>query len=185
MFEKYAILKVMQTVLMNPSVKFSIKDAAKAAGVSTFAASEALEQLHTKNMVLLEKIGRTHQYKANLDSFLTRQWKIIFSLEELGEAKLVERVLKKASAVSSITLYGSCAIGTDNEKSDFDLLLIAEADSAKKRSFYSEASGTKREVNMQIYSPIEWRQKAEKNKIFYEQVVINSICLYGEKPVVL
>lgn len=185
MFEKYAALQVMAEVLAHPLKKYSIKDAAKASKVSTFAASEALEQLLSKGMVSLEKVGRTHQYKANLDNFLAREWKIILSLEELGKVNLVERILKKASTISSIILYGSCAIGTDTEKSDFDLLVVAEADQNKKRSLYGEASGTKREVNMQVYSPVEWRQKAEKDKVFYEQVVINSICLYGEKPVVL
>ncbi len=185
MFEKYAALQVMTEVLTNPSKKYSIKDAAKASKVSTFAASETLEQLLSKGMVLLEKVGRTHQYKANLDNFLAREWKIIFSLEDLAAAKLVERILRKSKNVSSIVLYGSCAIGTDTEKSDFDLLVIADGNIEKKHSLYGEANGTKREVNMQIYSPVEWRQKAEKDKVFYEQVVINSICLYGEKPVVL
>jgi len=185
MFEKYAALQVMAEVLSHPMKKYSIKDAAKASKVSTFAAADALEKLLRKNMVLLDKVGRTHQYKANLDNFLSREWKVIFSLGELSEANVVERILKKASTVSSITLYGSCATGTDNEKSDFDLLVIAEGNIDKKRSLYGEASGTKREINMQVYSPTEWKQKAEKDKIFYEQVVINSTCLYGEKPVVL
>ena len=81
MIENYAFLKVMEEVLGNASARYSVTEAAKKSGVSIFAAKHALDDLYTKGMISLEKIGRTYQYQADLGSYLTRQWKITFMVE--------------------------------------------------------------------------------------------------------
>ncbi len=45
-------------------------------------------------MITLEKIGRTYQYKADLDNFLTREWKRIFSLEQIHNANIVKKIIE-------------------------------------------------------------------------------------------
>lgn len=137
------------------------------------------------NIINDQLIGRTHQYQANLDNYLTRHWKIIFSLEELHDARIVENILKTKKGILSIILYGSTAIGRDDELSDIDILVIAETDTKGKRVIMTQATGTKRELNITSYTPAEWRKKASIQKAFYETVIIDSITLYGEKPVVL
>lgn len=185
MLEKYALLRSMGEVFTHPIKKYSVRGLAKATGLSVFGSKQSLDYLYKKDMLTLEKVGRSYQYRANTGNFLTRQWKVVFSLEELDKAKIVERILKTNKSILSILLYGSTAIGKDDEKSDIDIVVIADTNAKGKKEIAAHARGTKKEVNISVYTPIEWKKKASADKVFYENVIINSIALYGEKPVVL
>ncbi|MFH1221849.1 MAG: nucleotidyltransferase domain-containing protein [Candidatus Micrarchaeota archaeon] len=185
MIEKYALLLAMREVLQNPQKDYSVRELARATGLSVFASKQTLDYLLQKKMITLKKIGKTYQYRAVLENFLTRQWKVIFSLEELDKSMIVERILKTNKGILSIVLYGSAAIGRDDGDSDIDMLVIADTTAEGKKAIASQARGTVKEVNISVYTPEEWRKKAAIDKIFYENVIINSIPLYGEKPVAL
>lgn len=185
MFEKFALLKLMREILQNSNSVYSVHEAAKKSHVSVFAAKHGLDYLYEKKMITLHKVGRTYQYKANLDNFLTRQWKVAFNAEDISKAKIIENILETKKSILSIVLYGSCAVGRDDENSDIDILVIADTDNTGKKLIASKAIGTKREANISVYTPSEWKRKAQADKIFYEKVIIDSITLFGQKPVVL
>lgn len=182
MLEKYAAITVMEKILGNPNRKFSMSGLARETGLAVSAASYSLKYMEGEGMVKKEVVGRTHQYRADLGSFLARQWKVVFSLQALHEAGVVEEILEKTGNVSSIMLYGSVASGTDDEKSDIDMIVIADA---RKRAGVGKGMVAGRELNITSYTPMEWKRKAEKEKAFYDNAVMNSLPLYGEKPVVL
>lgn len=185
MMEKYALVKAMKEVLTNPIKKFSVHELARVTKLSVNASKYSLDYMLAKMMVNRDKIGRTYQYQADLENYLTRQWKTIFSIEEIDNAKIVENILKTKKTILNIILYGSTAIGKDVETSDIDILVIADVDLQGRKKVLSCAHGTSREPNITVYTPHEWRKKAEADKIFYEHVIIDSIVLYGQKPVVL
>jgi hypothetical protein len=56
---------------------------------------------------------------------------------------------------------------------------------AGKREIAALARGTRRELNISVYTPHEWKEKARKDRIFYEHVIMDSMALFGEKPVVI
>jgi len=186
MLEKYALIKVMKEVLVNAASVYSVNGTAKKSGVSVFAAKHAMDYLYEKGMLTREIIGRTYQYRADRDNYLTRQWKVTFTVEELHDGGIIGKMLETKKGIMSIILYGSAAIGRDDENSDVDILVIADIDSKGKKEIISKGTfvGGK-EPNILVYTPEEWRRKAEKDKIFYEKAIIESIALYGEKPVVL
>ncbi|MBI5158906.1 nucleotidyltransferase domain-containing protein [Candidatus Micrarchaeota archaeon] len=181
----YVVLKALRVVLTQPLKRFSIVGLAGEAGVAASAAKYSLEYMHVNGLVKDEAVGRIHQYCADLDNVLARQWKILFSLEELKSAGIAEKILSAKKNVLSVILYGSVAVGRDNEGSDVDLLVIADTDSRGKKALSSLACGTVRELNISVYTPSEWRKKASVDEVFYERVVLDSISLYGPKPVVL
>jgi len=182
---KYAIIRAMRGILTHPIKSFSIHELARETKLAPSAAKYALDYMALNNMVKDEMVGKTHQYKADLDNFLTRQWKTLFSIEELHQAGLIEDILKTKKNIMSIILYGSVATGKDDEKSDVDIIVIADTDPEGKRRIMTHATGTSREMNIQVYTPMEWRKKASVNKAYYDHVIMESIALYGEKPVVL
>jgi predicted nucleotidyltransferase len=157
----------------------------KATGLSVNACKYSLDFMLRKGLVGLDKVGRTYQYQADLDNYLARQWKTVFSLEELEKVQIVRNILETGKGVIGITLYGSVAIGRDDRNSDIDVLVIADTDQKGKRQIAALAHGTERELNISVYTPSEWKEKAKKDRIFYEHVIIDSISLYGEKPVVI
>jgi predicted nucleotidyltransferase len=87
-------------------------------------------------------------------------------------------IMKAIPHVMHACVYGSFAKGINEEKSDVDLLIIADI----KKKCELEMEG--KEVNCQVFTPQEWRGHAERNKAFYEQVILNCIAIIGEKPVV-
>jgi len=147
------------------------------------AASYSLDYMVDNNIVNKQIIGNTHQYQANLENCVTRQWKILFSIQEIKKTRIVDEILKKTKNVSSIVLYGSIASGTDDDRSDWDILVIA--DTKRTSEMFGRTAIEGREINMQIYTPVEWRKKAHEQKAFYDNVVLHSIPLYGDKPVIL
>lgn len=182
MLEKYALLRAMKKILGEPNRKFSMSALARETSLAVSASGYCLRYLEGQGMVKKEVVGKTHQYRADLDSFLTRQWKVVFSLEALHRENIVGKVLGKMENVSSILLYGSVASGRDDEKSDIDILVIADTIRRQSAGIPAVAG---RELNISIYTPMEWRKKAQKEKAFYDNAIMNSLTLYGEKPVVL
>lgn len=181
MLEKFALLKVIRFILSNPLTKYSITQVAKETKIAISAAKYCLDELFKAHLVTLDKVGKTHQYQANLDNPISKQWKILFSLQDISKGKIAEHILKNVKNISSIVLYGSVAQGIDDPKSDVDILVIADTD--KTNVSIPNLNG--KEVFVHIYSPVSWRKKAVSDKIFYEQVILYSVPLYGTKPVVL
>lgn len=181
MLGKYSLLVCMREIFTNPLKKYSVRGLSKKTKLSVFACKQSLDYLYNNKLISLEKIGRTYQYRADTDNFLVRQWKIIFSLDDIYKACVVEKLLKNLKNISSIVIYGSVANGTDDENSDIDVLVVADTKDKK----HAASLHLPRELNVLIYTPMEWRNKAHANKLFYEQVILNSIVLYGFKPVVL
>ena len=181
MLKKYALFKAMKRILLNPGNKYSIRELARETGLSPSASKVSVDYMHNLGMVKLGKVGRSAQVEADLASPLTRQWKVLFSLEELERAEVKNRILEELEGVSSILLYGSAALGVDDEKSDFDILIITSSGKLSPRVFEK----LKREANAIVYKHSEWRTKAVKDKVFYERVILDSVVLYGNKPVVI
>jgi len=182
MLEQYAIPKVIQTIAKTPNRSFSVRELAKEADLSPAMSSIALRYMKKMDMVTLKQIGRTHQCRANLQNPLMRQWKILYTLQQIEEVGLVKEANEKIKDIQSILLYGSKARGTDDEKSDFDLLIIAHH--PPKEKGLDSANRLPDEVNLLIYSPQEWKKKTRESKVFYENIIYESIVLYGARPVV-
>lgn len=182
MLSQYAVVKAIQEITSKPSKSFSVRGLAASTGISPGAAKTALDFMRARNVVLLNTVGRSYQYKANLSSALCRQWKILFNLNSLAESKIVDFFLEKNLGIQSILLYGSFARGTNDEKSDIDLLVITQ----KKASAADISFGKiKREANLTVLSFGDWKRKAIQDRVFYENVIFDSIVLFGERPVVL
>ncbi|MFH1751374.1 MAG: nucleotidyltransferase domain-containing protein [archaeon] len=182
MLEKYALVHAMQVLTAVPSKSFSVRGLAREAKLSPGASRIALDYMHKKGMVSLKVIGKTYQYKASLDNALCRQWKTLFNVNELNDSKIVNEIIKRIPLVQSILLYGSLAKGTNDMKSDVDLLVISLKKTKTDLRFVNKI---KKEVNVTVFSWNEWRKKAVKDKVFYENVIFDSIVLFGERPVVL
>ena len=182
MLYKYALVKLLKAVLEEPETPLTLRQLAAKAGTSPSAAKAGIDWMTKQGMLSKNRVGNAVLHKPRLDSPLTRQWKILFNLQALTESGLLDK-LSSLPGVSSLVLYGSAAHGTNDSKSDIDILVIASERKKIRTSEYAAKLG--REVNVSTFTPSEWRSKAKTSKVFYEQVIINSIALFGKKPVVL
>ncbi len=182
MLEQYATIKALGKIASMPRKSFSVRELAICAGISPGASKNALDYLRKKGMATLNVIGRTYQYKLDLESPLCRHWKILFNLDLLEESGIVANLVKNLENIHCILLYGSFAQGTNDEKSDVDLLVIAHKPKKIEPDFAGKLG---KEANITIMGMADWRKKADENKVFYENVIYDSIVLYGKRPVVL
>lgn len=182
MLEKYALFKVIGSLLKADN-ELSLREIARRSGVGPGTAKISLEYLHQNQIATQKILGNLHLFRLNPENFLARQLKIFSSLMEINSSDLVQEILsqQEMAGIISISLYGSVAKGNDDSHSDIDLLVI----SRKKTKTIFIKSKTTREINCLNYTYSEWKDKAEKDPVFYKEVILNCIPLYGEKPVVL
>lgn len=179
MLEKYKLLGIVQTLLDNPRRTYTLRTLAKEANVGVSTAKRCLDFLVDKKIVAMTPTGNVHNFNLNNNFPLTKQMKVLKNVSDILYSGLLDEIVSK-TAPSSVVLYGSCAKGESDKGSDIDLLII----SSRNEKFVVR-SRVGREVNYQIYALNEWRRKAREDKVFYDQVIVNGITLYGEKPVVL
>ena len=182
MLGQYATIQAIRTVTESPRTVFSVRGLARSAGISPSAASTAFRFMHDRNMVSSQAAGRTFQFHADTGNALCRQWKLLFNLEALHRARTVAEITSKTSGTQCVLLYGSMGRGTNDPKSDFDLLVIAATKPAANWKFMQKLPA---EANLSVYTPREWTQKARTDRVFYENIIYDAIVLYGERPVVL
>ena len=180
MLEKYALIQLMRTFYEDPQKKSTTQALAKKAGISVSQARLCLEHLKEKEMISSKQVGKSFLYTVNLEHPLVQQWKIIFNLEDIYQSNLVKEAQKENPLLINLLIYGSFAEGTNDKKSDLDILVIA----TRKRAMLLNKVKLPFEVNILQRTPEEWRKMAEKDKVFYDRVVMNSIPLIGDKPVI-
>ncbi len=181
MIQKYALLKVIMGIIRERG-EFTLRETARKLNISSSTTKRMLDYLLAKDIVEKRQRGKNHLFKIK-QHYLARQIKILYSLSEIRSSGIVEELLEKRPEILSIILYGSVARGDDDDRSDIDILVIT-----RKESELPELTGEQRinrEVSFLHYTYTEWKKKAEKDRVFYQQVILNCIPLYGEKPVVL
>ena len=181
MLEKYALIKIINGLLESKEV--SLRELARKVNVGSSTAKIQLDYLLKNNIVEKRIIGRNHLFRLKIDNFVVRQIKILNSLIALKKAGFVEEILERFPSVLGIMLYGSVAKGLDDNESDIDVLIVTRK--PEKLKPLKTEKRIKREITIILYTLAEWKNKAKEDKIFYENVMLNSINLYGEKPVVL
>lgn len=183
MLEKYLLVKVIKGIIRERN-EFGVREVARKLKISPSASKQSLDFLLKKGVIERGKFGKSFPFRVK-DNFLTRHMRIIYSLTELSNSGVVEELLKKNQGILSISLYGSVAKGEDDKNSDIDLLIVSRKNINIKVEPLKGEEFLERELAILNYSYNEWRRKAEKDPVFYKDVILNCIQLYGEKPVVL
>ena len=175
--------RALEFFIQHPSQEVYLREYGRLLKISPNSAQRFLNRFVGIGYLIEKKRGKLRYFKANIESLVFRQLKIIASLKEL-ELKGVLSLLKECGA-SHAVLFGSVAQGTDDEKSDIDIVVISSSKEDVRKALAGVQKNFSRELSAQIFSWAEWKQQANTNKAFYLDVVTKGISLIGEKPVVL
>lgn len=178
----YPGLRVLNVFFREPYREIHLRQVAEQAKVSPSTAKRFLDEYAHLELLTETRQANLHLFKANLEQPSFRLWKT--SLFLLTNGPYLKR-LARDYPDSILTLFGSCATGTDAPGSDLDLLLITrqgEKPSARHIDELSRHAG--RTVQLLEYTPEEWERKAREDKPFYERVIIDGIAITGPLPVV-
>lgn|GEM_PF-1044162 len=180
--DKYVIIAAIERVLAFSNKAYSVRGLAKELRISVGSAKAALDFMHKRGIVKNSAIGRSYQYRADLENALCRQWKILFNVAQVQRTGILNGILEKSQDVQSVLLYGSLAKGTNDDNSDMDVLVVAHK-MPKNRQIATKMMW--REPNVSWITLDDWKKKAREDKVFYENVIYDSIVLYGQRPVVV
>jgi predicted nucleotidyltransferase len=179
----YPGLRILNIFFQDPYTEVHLRQAADQAQVSPSTAKRFLDEYARLGLLTETQKANLHLFKANLDKTSFRLWKTSLFLLK-NETHL--RQLASEYPDSSLTLYGSCATGTDAPGSDLDLLLITRKREDPSPRMLDELSRrTQRTVQLLKYTPEEWGRKAREDKPFYERLIIDGIAISGPLPVVV
>ena len=158
MFDNFSkkTLDVLKLFLNNPRKELYLREISKLLKISPSTAKIALAKLTNEKIILKRDAANVTFYKIDTDNKSVLEIKKAQNLQLISKEGLVEQITKQNSVVS-ITLFGSYAEGLNTDKSDIDILIIAN----KKISYAPiDCPG---EVNIIQYTPTEWRKKAAED----------------------
>jgi len=157
MIENYNKYRVLKNFFDFPTTKFQLRELSRQSGLSLPSVKNYVEELLEENLIERVEEGVYPGYRANKNERF-RLYKKLDLERRLHETGLVKFLKEKLSEPNSIVLFGSAARGEDIEKSDLDLLVVAQEKELDLTEFEQEL---KREINLQFITKRELKQNRE------------------------
>ena len=171
------VLKALEFFIENPYEEIHLREFARKSNISVNSAQRFLNFFLTQGFIIEFKRANLRYFKANLDSIVFKHIKIAYLLKKLENSGLIKFLKSK---FSNAIIFGSCAQGLDNSKSDIDLLCIGQG---KNFQIYNYEKKLGREINIHVFNLAQWKKQKAENKAFYQEVISKGINLIGEMPV--
>ena len=163
---------VLGLLFTPPGAAHYLREMARMTGISTGALQKELDQLVSAGLVLREPDGNRVTYRANAAHPVFDELSGLVN-KTCGVAALLGQALQPLlPAIDFATLFGSFAKGSDQARSDIDLMVVGRVSLAE----LSESVGVveeriAREVNVRLYDPAEFRQRYRKRDRFLRGVI--------------
>ena len=116
------INKIENLFFENPSREFYLREISKLIKIPKTTVQRKLIDLKNKELINKLKTKPYPRYRANTENFYYKYYKKNRIIENLYKSNLIEFLIKEANP-SAIILFGSCAKGEYDVKSDIDLFL--------------------------------------------------------------
>jgi predicted nucleotidyltransferase len=121
-FQKFVGNRVLGWFLMHPTTKCSINQLARELEVSPASIKRYTDLFIKDGILMVSRAGTAHLLFLHNDESIVQEMKrtcIMLLLREAGITEIARNAI-------SLAVYGSAATGTFDEKSDIDILIIAE-----------------------------------------------------------
>jgi len=165
--------QILGLLFGRPEKSFYAKEIVRLAGVGTGTVQRELEKFSAVGLLTVEQIGNQKHYQANKQSPIYEELKGIVQ-KTFGLADVLKDALSDCLDIIKVAfIYGSIAKGTDNSRSDIDLLIISEqasyTDVLDKLADMESRVG--RPVSPSIYSVVDFMNKLDADNSFLKRVV--------------
>ena len=171
-----ATARILEWLSRNPARSIHVNELARKTGLSNATCSRILNVLERKGILSREEKGNAHFYSMN-DNYLTREIKRFFLLLRIHESALTEALSDVHPSLTNLVLYGSCARGTNDERSDLDILAMVNEKIRIPLDPFEEELGIHIEITSLNIG--RWLAMKERNEGFYNEVKRDGIILYG------
>jgi len=169
MFEEQTKYKTIQPFFKKPTKKHQIREISRETEISLPSTSKYIKELTKEGFLEKVEEGTYSGYKASMNQKF-KLYKKLETLRLLEETGLTTE-LEKSFHPNAIVLYGSASKGEDTEKSDIDLLIVAEEKDFELKEYEKKF---KRPINLQFITEEELKQNKE-----FSNSIANGIVLKG------
>jgi|SRR3989338_618963 len=172
-WEKFRGWKVLEFFLKHPDTRIHLKGLSRKLKISPMTAGMYLGAYQKDKILEKEKIANADFYRLNNLHPLAK------SLKRAYIISIICKYLPAGDSISSVALFGSCAEGSYDEKSDADILIIVAAEQKIDATKLMNASPL--EVNMAVFTIPKWIEAKKRKTHFSEGVLGNHVILYGNE----
>ena len=167
----YPGIKVLVWFLKNPEKKIYVRALARELNLNPTTVSKYLKTFYRRGFLSFERKGRLDEYTLNNSNVIVRELKKLFIVDAISGSGLLD------CGFTHVILFGSCARGEYNEKSDIDIVVIGEGSiPLEVLSKIYEITGM--EVNIHRFSFEEWLELLDKP--FGKRIMDEKMVLKGE-----
>jgi len=152
-----------------------LKELARKLKISPQTASYYL-RFYRDEGILEEKRTANLSLYSLADNRLVRQLKIFYMVSAIYP---VAREIHEKMDAATVAIYGSCASGTYDSKSDADILIISQKKRIPHHYIRKLESVLEREVNVMVLSIGEWRKMKRERDEFAMAVTSSHVVLCG------
>lgn len=179
LFSSIVRIELLNTFFSLPEKEFYPRELARITGKDYKNIILELGNLEKLGLVLSRKDGNRKYFHLNMAFFLYQELKSIF-LKTKGVVGLLHDALSRQKGIDAAFLYGSFAAGTENEKSDIDLMIIGNISVDKILKLIREPEKRlAREINPTVYDIAEIKTRIKQKDSFIAQI------LHGPKIMLL
>ncbi|MFA5745490.1 MAG: nucleotidyltransferase domain-containing protein [archaeon] len=179
LFTSKTRLALLKTLLFNDGKDYHVRALAKIVGITPTLVSKELNNLYELGIVNKEKKANLVLYSINSKcSFIKELKQIYIKTDYLGNT-ISEKLKDK---VEYAVIFGSFAKGTENSKSDIDLLIVSDKKQDELyKIIFSIEKEIKREINSVLWSELEFSQKFPAHHLIKDIMSNNIIMLVGNE----
>ena len=179
--KKYVCIDLILFFTINEGKKYSINQVSRLLRIALGSSKTMCSALEQEDFLTKEIIGKSHLYSLNPNNLNAILLKKIAFPYILNSQKVTEFFKKQKENIISGYLFGSCANGTYDAKSDIDLFILSTNKLDKTNQYdiqkYIESFFYGREIQLSIYSLSEFKKL--KNNPFLKEIK-KGIKIYGE-----
>ncbi|MBI5036423.1 winged helix-turn-helix transcriptional regulator [Candidatus Micrarchaeota archaeon] len=179
LYQKSNRLKALGYFYEHPYSEVHLRELARSLKMSPSTVARILKALEKEGWVEKREEKYATFFKANMSPAF-KAHKQAYTMAKIRDSSILEIVQEKTKGLHSFMLFGSAARGEDDEKSDYDFIIVAGGSDVKSRDLAKKLG---REVNLKTFSISEWKKVEKTNQAFYRDVLTYSWVLLGQKPV--
>jgi predicted nucleotidyltransferase len=174
-FRKFVGYRVLEWFLLHPTIKSGINQLARDLGVSPASIKRYTDLFLQDGILLVRPAGTAHLFYLNDEDSIVRELKrvcIALLLRETGVADIAKTAI-------SLVLYGSGANGTFDEKSDLDILVIAEESEIDYSRIPAIEEQLGHELQVTVIPYYRWEELKQRQDTFVSGVLARHVRLHG------
>jgi predicted nucleotidyltransferase len=182
LFSSKVRIELLNTFFLHPEKSFYLRELERITGEDYKNVSTELKNLESIGLLTSSKSGNLKYFHVNPEFLIYPELKSIF-FKVRGAPGLLKQILSDRPDIEYAFIYGSFAAGTEDDKSDIDLMVVGKIPLENLLKRLREPEKTLgREINPSLFPISEMKQRLKDRDPFIDRIMAEpKIMLIGEE----